>query len=175
MESLSSNPQDSSFDDFTNSDDFESLMADSEFQPQGKSLTKNQIKNMKKRDALKRKKMNDFLEISPRTRSLFDEIKAQPEAKGSSLLNFNGKMPKIVKKDLTKLKNYGELRFRNGVYHGQVENIKPNGKGRMIYRDYYVEGYFVNGMKNGYCVTVRNIGVIQEGDYKNNKENGLVA
>ena len=113
---MESNPQDFSTSeassiDFSNEDDFESLMAESLYQPQGKIMTKNQLKNMKKRDALKRKKINEFLDMSPRTRDLFDEIKAQPEAKGSSLLNFNGKPPKIVKKDLTKLKNYGELRF----------------------------------------------------------------
>ena len=54
----------------------------------------------------------------------------------------------------------GELKFQNGVYYGQVKNIKPNGKGKMIFKDYYELGYFVDGKKNGYCMTVRKIGII---------------
>ena len=130
---------------------------------------------MKKRDALKRKKINEEMENSPRTRDLIEQIKSQDGARGSSLMNFNGKAPKIVHKNLKNLKDYGELKFQKGIYIGQVKNIKPNGKGKMIYKDHYDLGYFVDGKKNGYCLTVRNIGIIEEGDYKNNKYHGLVA
>ena len=108
-------------------------------------------------------------------------------------------MPKSKKEDYSKLKDYGTIKFENGsYYHGQVQNDRPHGKGKLI-EDIkeninsrmitFYNGFWINGKKNGYF-KIQSIlkynpeGFLQwveicktfkEVEYKNDIEIGLYA
>ena len=69
------------------------------------------------------------------------------------------KFPDLKNNNTYDNKEIKELNFNDGVYSGQVENGKPEGKGifRFKNEDKY-EGEFINGKKDGRGIYYFNIG-----------------
>ncbi|WP_026903633.1 hypothetical protein [Pedobacter glucosidilyticus] len=103
---------------------------------------------------------------------LFDKNKfigSHSKVASVPLNNQNKTSPNVVAS-----KSVGKLVLNVGIYEGELQNGKANGKGKMVYNDGRIlEGVFQNNSPNGNGKMIDSSGkLIYEGDYLDGKPNG---
>lgn len=69
-------------------------------------------------------------------------------------------------------KEVHELRWKGGIYKGEVKNNLPHGKGVYTAGNIKFEGQFVSGERTGFGRLVENDGTIYEGEFRNDQKSG---